>query len=86
MDSSCLTDTEYRCITYDNQPHGQKLRTKAKIPLALSLQGSLTLHSAGEDEEWRREVRDREQRLAKEVNIMVARREDLLEAGGRVRK
>lgn len=45
---------------------------------------NLTLHSAGEDEGEETEVRDREQRLAKRVNITAARREDLLEAGGRL--
>lgn len=57
------------------KPQRQTLMSKAKIPLALSLQASLPPRSAGEDVAEKREVRETEQRLAKRVNVTAVRRE-----------
>lgn len=68
-----------------SKPHRQTPRSKAKIPLVLSLQASLPPHPAGEDEVEERSER-RKQRLAKRVNVTARRREELLEAGCWVKK
>lgn len=86
INESCLTNTEYGCMNLQRpKPHRQTLRSKAKIPLVLSLQASLPPHPAGEDEVEERSER-REQRLAKRVNVTARRREELLEAGCWVKK